>query len=67
MKTKMKSSRITDELLRRGWLRKGDFIVRFSNPRIGWKPEDGTLVVGWHEHPEKVTSLEKLEEILHGL
>ena len=60
-------SLITDELLQRGWVRKGDFIVRFSDPRIGWDPEDGRLVIGWHEYPEKVETLEKLEEVLHGL
>ena len=59
-------SSISDELLRRGWIRKGDFLVRFSSPRIGWKPEDGTLVVGWHEWPRKVNSLEEIDEIIKG-
>ena len=54
------------ELLDLGWIRRGDYLVRFSNPRIGWK-EDGTLVVGYHQWPEKVTTIERLREILHDL
>lgn len=54
------------ELLDLGWIRRGDYLVRFSNPRIGWK-EDGTLVVGYHQWPEKVTTMERLQEILQDL
>lgn len=54
------------ELLDLGWIRRGDYLVRFSNPRIGWK-EDGTLVVGYHQWPEKVTTMERLREILQDL
>ncbi len=54
------------ELLDLGWIRRGDYLVRFSNPRIGWK-EDGTLVVGYHQWPEKVTTMERLLEILQDL
>lgn len=52
--------KITREYLRlRGWVDRGDIMVRFSNPRLGWK-EDGTLIVGYHELPEKVTTTEEL-------
>ena len=55
---------ITKEyLLSQGWVEKGGVMVRFSNPRIGWKP-DGTLIVGWHEWPEKVTTIEELNKII---
>lgn len=58
--------RITkSRLLELGWLEKNGVMVRFSNPRIGWK-EDGTLIVGWHEYPEKVFMMERLNEILEG-
>ena len=56
--------KITKQLLRTlGWEEHSGFMVRFTNPRIGWK-EDGTLIIGWHEYPEKVTSMERLNEIL---
>lgn len=58
MATEMK-----DKLIERGWVEKSGVMVRFSNPRIGWKP-DGTLIIGYSEWPEKVHSIEKLEEIL---
>ena len=50
-------------LLVQGWVECSGIMVRFSNPRIGWKP-DGTLIVGWHEWPEKVTTIEQLNAIL---
>ena len=53
-----------EKLIRRGWVEKAGIMVRFSNPRIGWK-SDGTLIIGWHEYPEKVFSVERLEEILN--
>ena len=53
-----------DELLKLGWVDKGDILVRYSKPRLGWKPADGTLIVGYHEWPEKVTTIEKLKEII---
>lgn len=49
-------------LLSQGWVEKGGVMVLFSNPRIGWKP-DGTLIVGWNEWPEKVTTIEELNKI----
>lgn len=52
-----------DELLKSGWVDKGDVMVRYSSPRVGWK-EDGTLIIGYHEHPEKVYSIKRLKEIL---
>ena len=55
---------ITKEyLLSQGWVERGGVMVRFSNPRIGWK-EDGTLIVGWHEWHEKVTTIEELNRII---
>ena len=50
-------------LLAQGWVERSGIMVRFGNPRIGWKP-DGTLIVGWHEWPEKVTTIEQLNKIL---
>ena len=55
-----------DELAKLGWLERGGVMVRFSNPRIGWKT-DGTLIIGWHEYPEKVYTMERLNEILDKL
>ena len=51
-------------LISLGWVDKGDVLVRYSNPRLGWKPADGTLIIGYHEWPEKVTSIEMLETIV---
>ena len=45
-----------------GWAEKSGVMVRFSNPRIGWKP-DGTLIIGWWEWDEKITKVEQLNEI----
>ena len=50
-------------LLAQGWVERAGIMVRFTNPRIGWKP-DGTLIVGWHEWPEKVTAIEQLNKII---
>ena len=52
------------ELLQQGWEDHGDVIVRRSDPRIGWKPVDGTLIIGYHEHPKKVFRWQDLEIIL---
>lgn len=66
----MKDFRITSlqllrmELLQQGWEDHGDVIVRRSNPRIGWKPADGTLIIGYNEYPEKVFHYSRLKEIL---
>jgi len=54
-----------DTLLSLGWIDKGDVLVRYSNPRIGWKPEDGTLIIGYREWPEKVFTMERLEKALN--
>lgn len=48
-----------------GWIEKAGIMVRFSHPRIGWKP-DGTLIIGYHEYPEKVTTIEQLQNILRN-
>lgn len=53
-----------DQLLELGWVDKGDVLVRYSNPRIGWKPSDGTLIIGYHEYPKKVYTIEELNKIL---
>ena len=55
-----------DYLEKNGWLFRGGVWVRFSNPRLGWKP-DGTLIVGYHERPEKVHTPEELEAVLGEL
>ena len=53
-----------EALLELGWVDKGDVLVRYGNPRIGWKPADGTLVIGYNEWPEKVLTIEQLNEAL---
>lgn len=53
-----------ERLIAEGWVDKGDVLVRYTNPRIGWKPKDGTLIIGWHEWPEGVWDYDRLEEIL---
>ena len=50
-------------LLSQGWKEKSGVMVQFTNPRIGWK-KDGTLIIGYHEYPEKVTTIAQLERIL---
>lgn len=52
-----------EALLKLGWIDKGDVLVRYSKPRLGWK-EDGTLIIGYHEWPEKVRTIEELKIIL---
>ena len=59
-----KIDNMKEELLQHGFVDKGDILVRFSNPRIGWKPEDGTLIVGYFEHPTKVFTIEELKKII---
>lgn len=49
-------------LLAHGWVDRGGILVRYTTPRLGWK-EDGTLIVGYHQHPERVTTTEKLSEL----
>lgn len=55
---------LKDELLSRGWVDKGDVLVRYSSPRLGWKPEDGTLIVGFREFPDKVRTVHEMDVIL---
>ena len=55
---------IKDELIARGWVDKGDVLVRYSVPRVGWKPKDGTLIIGYREWPTKVHSVAEIEQIL---
>ncbi|MBR0083065.1 MAG: hypothetical protein IJP93_03175 [Bacteroidales bacterium] len=50
-------------LLAHNWIYRGDILVLYSNPRLGWKP-DGTLIIGYHEYPEKVYTPEALEAII---
>ena len=59
--------RLKEELLLLGWKDKGDVLVRYSSPRIGWKPADGTLIIGYREWPHKVHSLFELEAILNNV
>ncbi len=55
---------ITKELLASvGWVEKNGVMVRYSHPRLGWKP-DGTLIVGYWEWKEKVRTIEELKKIL---
>lgn len=58
--------KIKYELLKLGWIDRGDVLVRYSNPRLGWK-EDGTLIIGYHEYPKKITSVKQLNTIINGL
>ena len=60
-KTNMKITKAY--LASRGWKEKSGIMVRFSNPRIGWK-EDGTLIIGYREYPEKVKTVGFLNDIL---
>lgn len=53
-----------EELLSHGFVDKGDVLVRYSNPRVGWKPADGTLIVGYNEYPKKVYTIEELMKII---
>ena len=50
------------ELVALGWVDKGDVLVRFSSPRIGWKPSDGTLIIGYRECPVKVYTVDEIYE-----
>jgi hypothetical protein len=52
------------QLLSLGWVYKGDVLVRYGNPRLGWKPADGTLIIGYPEWPEKVLTIGQLKEAL---
>lgn len=54
---------IKEELSSLGWIEKAGWMVRFSNPRIGWK--DGRLVIGFREHKEKVFDIETLNKIIN--
>lgn len=54
---------LTKEYLQsKGWVERAGIMVLFSNPRLGWK-SDGTMIVGYHELKEKVTTIEELEAI----
>ena len=53
-------------MLALGFYWSGDIWVLKGETRIGWKP-DGTLIVGYHEWPKKVTDLADLVVILHTL
>ena len=55
---------LKEQLLSLGWVDKGDVLVRYSNPRLGWKPADGTLIVGYFEWPKKVKDLKTMGNIL---
>ena len=49
-------------LASKGWVERAGIMVLFSKPRLGWKP-DGTMIVGYHELKDKVTTIEELERI----
>ena len=51
-------------LLALGWVDKGDVLVRYSDPRIGWKPADGTLIIGYRECPYKVYTVKQIDRAI---
>lgn len=53
-----------EQLLSLGWVDKGDVLVCYSSPRLGWKPADGTLIIGYKEWPEKVWDIKTLNDIV---
>ena len=55
--------KLKTQLLALGWTDKGDVLVRYSNPRIGWKVSDGTLIVGYHE-VGRVRTLEEMKRFI---
>lgn len=60
---------ITGRLLSDGWKATRDkdgklVLVRFSDPRVGYKPDDGTLIIGFHEYPDYVYDYEQLMKII---
>ena len=59
--------KLTKELLASmGWVEKNGVMVRYSHPRLGWKP-DGTFIVGYWEWKEKVLTLEELRGLLEEI
>lgn len=56
-----------DELIARGWVDKGEVLVRYSSPRVGWKPADGTLIIGYREWPQKIHSVLEIDSILQNV
>jgi len=63
----MNSDKVKAELIARGWVEKRDVLVRYSIPRIGWKPKDGTLIIGYREWPHKVHTVEEIEQLLSSI
>ena len=55
------------DLLYLGWVDKGDVLVKYGNPRLGWKPSDGTLIIGYHEYKHKVHTIDDLNKALCGI
>ena len=59
--------KLTKELLASmGWVEKNGVMVRYSHPRLGWKP-DGTLIVGYWEWKGEVLTLEELQGLLEEI
>lgn len=56
--------KMKEELLALGWVDKGDVLVRYGTPRLGWKPTDGTLIIGYHEWPEKVKTINEIKKVI---
>lgn len=56
-----------DQLLSLGWVDKGDVLVKYSTPRLGWKPADGTLIIGYYEYEHKVHTIDDLKKALCGI
>ena len=54
------STKLTPEiLLENGWDFRGGLYVKKDKVRIGWYL-DGTTIVGYHEFPVKITTVEQM-------
>lgn len=65
----IKTEEITERLTSDGWKETHGsdgmlVLVRFSDPRVGYKPADGTLIIGYHEYPQKVYTYTELKKII---
>ena len=53
-------------LLNNDWQYVNNIFVQRGNVRLGWYEKDGTIIVGYHTFPIKITTVEKLQQ-LQGL
>lgn len=56
----MKAALTPEILLDNGWDFRGGIYVRRDNVRLGWCI-DGTTIVGYHEFPAKITTVEQMK------